>query len=216
MPAPLVFDDREIARAAFDDAARRSASGFERLGVGDGDVVCVMLRNEPAFLEAVLGARRLGAYSCPINWHYKADEAGWMLADSGAKVLVVAADLLPEIASGIPPGVAVVVARPEAVTVATSGSGEGETRIPPGRPEWREWLASHPPHAGPERTPRGNMPYSATNSSGVPPAGSSPIEANRSTKSGERIAAFAAAFSLSSTGRGNPAGAMTPVQVPAS
>ena len=161
MPAPLVFDDREIARAAFDDAARRAASGFERLGVGDGDVVCVMLRNEPAFLEAVCGARRLGAYSCPINWHYKADEAGWMLADSGAKVLVVAADLLPQIASGIPAGVEVVVARPEAVTVETSGSGAAGARVPAGLPEWREWLASHPPHAGPERAPRGNMPYTS-------------------------------------------------------
>jgi acyl-CoA synthetase (AMP-forming)/AMP-acid ligase II len=120
MPATLVFADREIGWTAFDGAAQRAAGGFERLGVADGDVVCIMLRNEPAFLEAVFAARRLGAYPCPINWHYKADEAGWILADSGAKVLVVAADLLPTIERAIPPGVVVIVARPAAATVRAS------------------------------------------------------------------------------------------------
>jgi len=42
------------------------------------------------------------------------------------------------------------------------------------------------------------------------------MTANRSTNTGERIAAFAAAFSFSTIGRGNPAGPITPVQVPAS
>src|SRR4249920_194328 len=121
MPATLVFADREIGWTAFDDAVQRAASGLERLGVAEGDVVCFMLRNEPAFLEVVFAARRLGAYPCPINWHYKRDEAGWILTDSGAKVLVVAADLLAQVESAIPPGVAVVVARPAAPTVTAFG-----------------------------------------------------------------------------------------------
>jgi long-chain acyl-CoA synthetase len=158
VPATLVFDGREISGPEFDDAALRAASGFARLGVGDGDVVCLMVRNEPTFLEAAFGARRLGAYSCPINWHYKADEAGWILADSGAKVLVAAADLLPQIAGGIPPGVAVVVVRPAPATVAAFGIAEVQTRVPRGLAEWRDWLASLPPYDGPARTPRGNMP----------------------------------------------------------
>jgi long-chain acyl-CoA synthetase len=161
MPATLVFGDREIGWTAFDEAVQRAAGGLERLGVADGDVVCFMLRNEPAFLEVVFAARRLGAYPCPINWHYKADEAGWILADSGAKALVVAADLLPQIVSGVPPGVAVVAAQPEAATVAAFGIPEASTRVPPGVPEWDEWVASHPPYAGPARTPRANMPYTS-------------------------------------------------------
>ena len=71
-----------------EDAVRRGASGLERLGVRQGDVVCILLHNSPAFLEAQLAARLLGAYWCPINWHYKADEAGWILRDSGAKALI--------------------------------------------------------------------------------------------------------------------------------
>ena len=53
-------------------------------------------------------------------------------------------------------------------------------------------------------------------SSGVPPAGSSPIFEKRSLKVGERMARLIAALSLSVTARGTPAGAITPVQVPAS
>ena len=161
MPATLAFGDREIDWTAFDEAVQRAASGLERLGVADGDVVCLMLRNELAFLEVVFAARRLGAYPCPINWHYKADEAGWILADSGAKVLVVAADLLPQIATGIPPGVAVIAVRPEAATVAAFGIADEDARAPRDVPEWHEWVASHPPYAGPARTPRANMPYTS-------------------------------------------------------
>jgi long-chain acyl-CoA synthetase len=161
MPATLVFADREIGWTAFDDAAQRAAAGFARLGVADGDVVCIMLRNEPAFLEAVFAARRLGAYPCPINWHYKADEAGWILADSGAKVLVVAADLLPAIERAIPPGVAVIVAQPAAPTVAAFDIADGRARVPDDLPEWRLWTASHAPYTGPARAPRTNMPYTS-------------------------------------------------------
>jgi len=161
MGTTLVFADREIGWPGFDDTVHRAASGFAGLGVGDGDVVCLMLRNEPAFLEVVFAARRLGAYPCAINWHYKGDEAGWILADSGAKVLVVAADLLPQIRSGIPEGVAVVVARPATATVAAFGIADESMQIPRGLPEWHEWVASHAPYGGPARTPRANMPYTS-------------------------------------------------------
>ena len=144
MQARLYFDGSEIPPSAFEDAVLRAASGFERLGVGEGDVVCLMLRNHPAYLEAIFGARRLGAYTCPVNWHFKADEAGWILRDSGAKVLVVQSDLLLQIEGGIPPGVAVVEVDNAAAT-----------------PKWRAWLAAMPRHAGPERVARYSMPYTS-------------------------------------------------------
>src|SRR5205085_3360090 len=62
--------------AAIQERALRGVGGLSALGIGEGDVVAVMLRNEPAFLEAMLIARLAGCYSCPINFHYKADEAG--------------------------------------------------------------------------------------------------------------------------------------------
>ena len=140
MRASLYFDGERVPPEAFEDAVLRAASGLERLGVGEGDVVCLMLRNDPAYLEGIFGARRLGAYTCPVNWHFKADEANWILRDSGAKVLLAQSDLLAQIEGGVPPGVAV---------------------VPADGPRWRAWLASHPRHAGPEKPPRYSMPYTS-------------------------------------------------------
>ena len=68
------------------ERVERAASGFAALGLVEGDVIAVMLRNEPVYLEAMYAARALGAYLCPINWHFRADEAGYILRDSGAPV----------------------------------------------------------------------------------------------------------------------------------
>ncbi len=162
MQASLYFDGREVPPSAFEDAVLRAAAGFERLGVREGDVVGLMLRNCPAFLEAMFGARRLGAYTCPINWHFKADEAGWILRDSGAKILVVETDLLAQVRDSIPPGVAVVEAEPR---------------------QWCAWLASQPRHAGPECMARYSMPYTSGTTGkpkGVRRIAPSPADAARS------------------------------------
>ena len=97
MTARLVFNQAEIPSSALEESVRRSAGGLERAGVGERDVVAVMLHNSPAFIQTMLAARLLGAYYCPINWHYKAEEAGWMLRDSGARALVIEQGLLAQI-----------------------------------------------------------------------------------------------------------------------
>jgi len=140
MPSTLVYLEREIPWSDLEHAVQRAAGLLERLGAGEDDVVCLMLRNDPAFLVAAYAALRLGAYSCPVNWHYKADEAGWILADSGAKVLVAHADLLPQIEGARPAGVAQVVVEPG---------------------DWNGWLADAPRWQGAPRRLRGNMPYTS-------------------------------------------------------
>jgi acyl-CoA synthetase (AMP-forming)/AMP-acid ligase II len=57
-------------------------------GVEPLDRVAVMLANGREFLEAGLAAAKAAAEIVPINWHLKRDEVAWILADSGAKVLV--------------------------------------------------------------------------------------------------------------------------------
>jgi long-chain acyl-CoA synthetase len=139
MTAALVFADGETAPADLERRAARVAAGFERLGIAEGDVVALMFRNSPAFIEAMLACRMLGAYYCPINWHFKADEAGFILRDSGAKALALHAEFLPQIEAGLPQGLAVVTAEP-------------------GWPAWRD---AHAPWRGAPRTPRSNMPYTS-------------------------------------------------------
>ena len=136
MSAALRFGEGLIAPAELERRARCAAAGLERAGVGEGDVVALMLHNSPAYLEAMLACRRLGAYYCPINWHYRADEAGHILRDSGAKVLVIDEALLAQIRPGVPDSVATVK-------------------------NWEAWREQHPPWSGMPRTPRGNMPYTS-------------------------------------------------------
>jgi long-chain acyl-CoA synthetase len=92
--ARVVFDGEAIAPSELESRAARLAGALDRAGVGEDDVVALFLRNEPAYLEAMLACRRLGAYHCPVNWHFKADEAGFILRDSGAKVLLTRDDLV--------------------------------------------------------------------------------------------------------------------------
>ncbi|HSD44628.1 MAG TPA: AMP-binding protein [Burkholderiales bacterium] len=136
MTAALQFGAERIAPTEIERRATCGAAGLERAGVREDDVVALMLHNEPAHLEAILAARRLGAYSCPINWHYKADEAGFILRDSGAKVLVASPVLLAQIGGAVPPGVTVI-------------------------DDWAGWRDAHAPWTGAPRPPRGNMPYTS-------------------------------------------------------
>jgi len=136
MTAQIVFHETAIAPAAMEEAVLRGASGLERLGVRQGDVVCILLHNSPAFLEVKLATRLLGAYWCPINWHYKAEEAGWIPRDSGASVLITDPALRSQAAAGIPPGLAVVA-------------------------DWSGLVGREAPWKGEARTPGSLMPYTS-------------------------------------------------------
>ena len=108
MVARVIWSGGKRDGAAISARALRGVTALAALGVGEDDVIAIMLRNEVAFLEAMLIARQAGCYSCPVNWHYKADEAGYILRDCGAKALIVHADLLHQIEGGVPHGVHVI------------------------------------------------------------------------------------------------------------
>ncbi|TMC47437.1 MAG: long-chain fatty acid--CoA ligase [Chloroflexi bacterium] len=65
------------------------AAGLAARGIGRGDRVALLMRNRPEFLEACLGALRLGAIVVPVNFRMVAAEVGFVLADSGARILLV-------------------------------------------------------------------------------------------------------------------------------
>src|SRR5205807_10437397 len=123
--------------------------------------VAILLRNEPAFLEALLGAHLLGACAVPINWHLTAEEIGYVLRDSGATHLVLHADLLPAVRDHVPEGVLpVCVTVPPEVREACGITAE-QAAAPAGAPEWEDWLAAHPPLAGRPAHAGGTMSYTS-------------------------------------------------------
>ena len=142
LSATIVSGDRTLAAADFEQRVLQAASGFAALGVRQGDCVALLLRNDFAFLEASLAAVRIGAYAVPINWHFKADEVGYVLADCGAKVLVAHTDLLTDVADAIPSDVAAIaVETPREVQLAYGIAPEAGA-ISPGRTAWEAWLGA--------------------------------------------------------------------------
>src|SRR6516162_1274853 len=121
----IVSGGRRRTHAEVADRADRIASGLSRLGVRQGDCVCMLLRNDIAFLEAAYATMRLGAYGVPINWHFKPEEINYILKDSGAAVLIGHADMLHQLREAIPPGVTV-------VSVPTPPEILGHYKIDPG------------------------------------------------------------------------------------
>src|SRR5262252_4378890 len=103
----IISGERARTHAEVTDRASRIAGGLSKLGVKQGDSVCILMRNDIAFIEAAYAAMRLGAYGVPINWHFKPEEINYILKDSGTSVLVGHADMLHQLRGAIPSGVTV-------------------------------------------------------------------------------------------------------------
>src|SRR5437763_5362765 len=103
----VISGERRRSHAEVADRAARIAGGFEGLGVGQGDSVCILMRNDIAFVEAAYAAMQLGAYAVPVNWHFKPEEINYILEDSGTRVLIGHADMLHQLREAIPAGVTV-------------------------------------------------------------------------------------------------------------
>ncbi|MBU8540169.1 AMP-binding protein [Falsiroseomonas tokyonensis] len=156
----ILFGTQREDGAALRQRASRAAAGLAALGVAAGDRVAAMLRNEPVYLEVILAADRLGAPLVAINWHFRADEAGHVLADSGARVLVVHADLLPQIAALVPAGVTVIVVPTPPEMIAAYGIAEVQP-VPPGLLSWPDWRDAHAPWTAPAPPSLGMMLYTS-------------------------------------------------------
>src|SRR6516162_4158084 len=109
MQGKIVSGARALSHAQLLDRAARAATGFHDLGIGENDAIALMLRNDFAFFEVAFGAAHLGAYAVPVNWHFTAEETGYILKDCNARALIVHADLLPRVASALPDGISVLV-----------------------------------------------------------------------------------------------------------
>src|SRR6201990_209930 len=104
----FISGERRRSHNEVADRAARIASGLHKLGVRPGDSVCILMRNDIAFIEAAYAAMRLGAYGVPVNWHFKPEEIGYILKDSRNSVLIGHADRLHQLRDAIPSGVTVV------------------------------------------------------------------------------------------------------------
>ena len=90
----LRYDKYAVTYGEFQEATRRVAQTFSRLGVGRGDRVCLFLPNGREVLFIWMGLARLGAICVTVNTAYKQDETAYIINNSESKVLVTHETLL--------------------------------------------------------------------------------------------------------------------------
>ncbi len=145
MRPTLIFQDQELSPDDFEQRWRRSAAALQAAGVGDGDVVALLMHNSPVALELMIATRHLGAQWCPVNWHFKTDEVQYILGNSGAKLLLADAALLAPLHSLNTTGLMVWTTRGEL----------------PGVARWETLRDATPPSSVPAVPARGAMFYTS-------------------------------------------------------
>ncbi len=97
----MASSGEELSYAGLEARSNQAAQLFRAAGLKRGDVVAFFLLNSLDFLPLCWGAQRAGlVYTC-ISTRLTADEAGYIVSDSGAKLLVASA-ALGEVASKLP------------------------------------------------------------------------------------------------------------------
>ena len=98
----LKYRGEDISYADFDQRIRRVGGWLSSRGIGPGDVVAVLMKNSAAFLEFVFATSHIGAVFLPINYRLSADEVGYIVGNSGARILIADEELAGVAAGGAP------------------------------------------------------------------------------------------------------------------
>src|SRR5258706_5600958 len=157
----IISGERRRTHPEVADRAARMAGGLHRLGVKPGDSVCILMRNDIAFLEAAYAAMRLGAYAVPVNWHFKPEEINYVLKDSGTSVLIGHADMLHPLYDAIPAGVTVLSAPTPPEILASYKIDSDHLATPDFAVDVESWLEQQRPYDGPALPPPSNMIYTS-------------------------------------------------------
>jgi long-chain acyl-CoA synthetase len=93
-PALIVAETGEtISFAELDQRSNRAANLFRAHGLLPGDTIALFCENSPQFYDVAWGAQRSGLFFVCISTKLTAPEVGYILADSGAKLVVASAGL---------------------------------------------------------------------------------------------------------------------------
>jgi fatty-acyl-CoA synthase len=86
--AALVYGDSRITYVELMRRIETTAGSLAARGIGPGDVVALLMKNSPAFLELTFAISHLGAVSLPINYRLAADEVAYVVDNAGARLLL--------------------------------------------------------------------------------------------------------------------------------
>ncbi len=161
MSGRLISGARELPLTQLSERVERAASALASIGIGRGDGVALMLRNDFAFFEVAGAAGALGAYSVPVNWHFTVEEAAYIIADSGAKAVIVHADLMPVASKATPAGVPIFVVETPAEIAQAYQIDAAQCAAPAGAASWNKWIAGFERRAPALADPPGAIIYTS-------------------------------------------------------
>jgi len=86
------------AALSYAELERRSnqvAHLFRARGLRPGDHIAILMENQLELFPVVWAAQRCGLLYTPVNWHLSGEEAAYIVADCGARLLVSSSSLEP-------------------------------------------------------------------------------------------------------------------------
>jgi len=84
----LVYGEERIVYAELMQRVETGAGWLTARGIGPGDVVALLMKNSPAFIELTFAVSHLGAVSLPVNYRLTADEIAYVADHAGARLLL--------------------------------------------------------------------------------------------------------------------------------
>ena len=118
----LLAGDRRVSFGAVNQAVNACAAGLQRLGIGRGDTVALLMEATPECVVVALAANKLGAIWVPTNTDYRGTWLRESLEGSRARVLVADAALLPRVVEAGPLSFHHVISHGQAGTDAAATS----------------------------------------------------------------------------------------------
>ena len=157
----IYLDGRGVTRDEVLRVAQQAATGFEQLGVSEGDTVALLLRNDFAFFEVQRAAAAVGAYGDAAQLarpHGRSDLRARRREAEGAGR---ACRPSRPIRALVPAGIRVFVVPTPPEIQQRYGVSTELARPLPGDTVWREWAERFEPLQAPPRRARATMIYTS-------------------------------------------------------
>jgi len=92
------FKDQSFTYEDLDRASDRVAAGLQKVGIGKGDKVAIIMSNRPEFLFVWFGLSKLGAVEVPVNTAHRGQLLTYMMDKSDSRALVVEEKFMDRVA----------------------------------------------------------------------------------------------------------------------
>ncbi|TWP33958.1 AMP-binding protein [Leekyejoonella antrihumi] len=93
--AAIIDQGTSVSYGALNDAAERTAAALLDLGIEHQEPVAMVMSNSWQVLAVYYGCAKAGLVALPMNFLLAPTDQRWILADAGARIAVVSADLVP-------------------------------------------------------------------------------------------------------------------------